>query len=999
MEKHARPDISRFLKKLKSDGDLGPAIVHQEEIPPRNARWGELPPAVGEAVRNGLAGSGIEKLYSHQAEAVSRILEGEDTVVVTPTASGKTLCFNIPVVDRIAGEKGARALYLFPMKALEQDQLGTLRELVAACGLAEKVTAEIYDGDTSGHKRAKIRKNPPGVVLTNPDMLHMGILAHHEKWEVFFRGLSYIVIDEVHTYRGVFGSHMAGVLRRLLRICTRYGARPQIIACSATVANPGELVSRLTGRDVAVVDGSGAPEARRHFLFLNPDSLAASTVAARLVRAAVDTSLATIAFTKSRKMTELIYTWAVQGKPELKDAISAYRAGYLPEERREIESALFSGELKAVISTSALEAGIDIGILDVCILVGYPGTIITTWQRGGRVGREDRDSVIAVVAGDDALDQYFMRHPRAFFDAGFEPAVVDPGNIPIMKDQLVCAAAEFPLAAGEEWLTEDGAGRALSELVGEGRLVRTVGEDTWRTTRRFPQRDVSIRGIGEGYTIFEEPVDGKDRGTGKGKPRVVGSLDGHRVLTEGHRGAVYLHRSSQYEVTRLDLERKNLWARPVRVGYYTRSRREKTTDILAVRQSTLVGNFVARLGELKVTETVTGYEKKRIASGERLSTHDLDLPPSVFETVGFWVEIDEFVPQAVAKRGLNYMGGIHAVEHAAIALFPLFALCEPDDIGGISIPLHHQVKKGAIFFYDGYAGGVGLCEKSYARVEELLEKTWSLIGGCECESGCPSCIYSSKCGSGNVPLDKEAAVMILELLLNKESARKWIGESTGAVGREDAPVPVNEPEAASGGGKGPRVLVLDLETLRGADQVGGWGNAHLMGMAIGVVWDSAGENFLSFFENQASELLRLMAEADLVVGFNLIGFDYRVLSAYDDGSLASVPTFDILQDVHRRLGFRLSLAHLAERNLGTSKSADGLQSLEWVRQGRMDLVEEYCRQDVQVTLDLFRHGLTKKALRFEDKEGHLLELGLDWELETLVERARPSGRGGRKGAP
>jgi len=433
----------------------------------------------------------------------------------------------------------------------------------------------------------------------------------------------------------------------------------------------------------------------------------------------------------------------------------------------------------------------------------------------------------------------------------------------------------------------------------------------------------------------------------------------------------------------------------VRVGYYTQARREKATDILSVRRSRLVRNFVARLGELKVTETVTGYEKKRIASGERLSARDLDLPPSIFETVGFWVEIDEFVPKAVARRGLNYMGGIHALEHAAIALFPLFALCESDDIGGISIPLHPQVKKGAVFFYDGYPGGVGLCEKSYARVDELLEETLSLIAGCECESGCPSCIYSSKCGSGNVPLDKEAAVMVLELLLDRRSAREWMEDRTVAAGKSDAPEPLLEPDRVPAGGEGRRVFVLDLEIIRGADEVGGWGNAHLMGMALAVVWDSTTREFVTFFEDQAADLIGEMTRADLVVGFNLFGFDYRVLAAYDDGSLSSVATFDILQDVRKRLGFRLSLAHLAAKTLGASKSADGLQSLEWVRQGRMDLVEDYCRQDVQVTTDLFYHGMEQKRLRFEDREGHLLELTVDWELEKLVEEAHETVRRAR----
>jgi DEAD/DEAH box helicase domain-containing protein len=985
--------VKDFLEKLAAGGALGCTIAHREDIPARPPRWGSFPEGLGADLRGGLESSGIGQLYSHQSEAIARILNDEDVVVVTPTASGKTLCYNIPVLDRAARSSESRALYLFPMKALEQDQLGAFRELSTACGMEARVSAEIYDGDTSSYRRAKIRKDPPQVVITNPDMLHAGILAYHDKWRGFFAGLKYIVLDEVHTYRGVFGSHVANVLRRLLRVAAHYGSEPRIISCSATIANPGALVSRLAGREVRVVDGNGAPEAARHFVFVNPRDLSASTVAARLLRKSVKEGLATIVFTKARRTTELIYTWATEGDARLRRSISAYRAGYLPEERREIEDELFSGRLKGVVSTSALEMGIDIGVLDVCILVGYPGTITRTWQRGGRVGRQERESLIVIVAGEDALDQFFMKHPRVFFDTGFEPAVVDPGNHTILKGHLLCAAAELPLDRDDPWFQGDGVRLAVEELEREGGLLRSVEEGTLLSSRRYPHRDVNLRGIGESYTIFEEEGE-KERRTGEeaggkpGKPRVVGSIDGNRVYSEGHPGAVYLHRARQYMVSDLDLERRNLRARPVRVGYYTQSRREKETSIINVRRSRPVGNFVSRLGDLKVTERVTGYEKKRIASGERLSVHGLDLPPSSFETVGFWVEIEDFIPRVLAGRNLSFMGGIHAVEHAAIALFPLFALCEPDDVGGISIPLHPEIGKGAIFFYDGYPGGVGLCEQCYARIGDLLEKTHSLISGCDCEKGCPSCIYSSKCGSGNVPLDKEAAVAILALLLDLPESREWLASAAGSAEEpvflespreEDLPVE----EAAE-----PRVLVLDIETMRGAQEVGGWANVHLMGVAVSVLWDSRTGEYTSYFEEQTVDLIGEMVKADLVVGFNTVHFDYRVLSAYDDGALAKVATFDILRDIHRRMGFRVSLAHLAENTLGAAKSADGLQSLAWVREGRLDLVDKYCRKDVEITKDLFLYGLERGFLRFRDREERLLELKVDWKLEELVEAAK-----------
>ncbi|HWR97783.1 MAG TPA: DEAD/DEAH box helicase [Candidatus Methanoperedens sp.] len=1031
--------IARFLERLARHADLASEVAHREEIPPRAARFGVFPSRLRPELRAGLAALGIERPWVHQAEAVRRALAGEDVVVVTPTASGKTLCYNLPVLDGCLAEPQARALYLFPIKALEQDQLGALRELAAACGLTGSITAEIYDGDTPAHRRAKIRATPPNVVISNPDMLHVGVLAFHPKWEAFFTNLRFIVLDEVHTYRGVFGSHVANLLRRLLRVAEIYGARPQIIACSATIANPGELAARLTGRAPAVVDESGAPEAGRSFLFVNPARRSPATLAAKLLREAVREDLATIVFTKSRKNTELVYTWAVHGDARLRKVVSAYRSGYLPEERREIEEKLFTGALKAVVSTSALEMGIDIGGLDVCILVGYPGSITATWQRGGRVGRQDRASLIVLLAGPDALDQYFMKHPEVFFASGFEPAVINPENLPVLASHLACAAAELPLRRDDAWFPRlgPGGGTAVADAIAllerSGELVRAVGEDCWHSVKRSPQRDVDIRGAGESYTIFAEtaavvpgarpelrvadrdrdetppgrvvllppeerepplsPPAGRRRSRGSreeapapgAKPRVIGSLDGNRAFSEGHPGAIYLHRAAQYQVTRLDLDRRNLWARPVDVDYYTLPHREKETEILATRRSKLVHNFVCRLGELKVTERVVGYEKKRVSNGERLSVHELELPPSSFETIGLWIEIDEFVPRAVAGRRLNYMGGIHAVEHAAIALFPLFALCERDDVGGISTPLHAQVGKGAVFIYDGYAGGVGLAEASFSRIGELLERTLELIASCDCEGGCPACIYSNKCGNGNVPLDKEAAVTVLKLLLDHPDARAWRehADTGDEVESAQEPSPEPKPEPAF---SAPRVMVLDVETLRSAEDVGGWHNSHLMGLAVAVVSDSATGESRAFFEHQAEELLAFLRQADLVVGFNIVGFDFKVLSAYDDGTLEHLPVFDILVDVRRRLGFRLSLAHLTEHTLGATKTGDGLQSLAWIREGRLDLVEEYCRSDVRITEQLFRHGLDAGYLRYLSRDGLLMELRVDWELEQLAPR-------------
>ena len=544
--------IARFLERVARHTDIAGEVAHREEIPRREARFGAFPSKLRPELQAGLAALGIERPWVHQAEALRRALAGEDIVVVTPTASGKTLCYNLPVLDGCVAQPEARALYLFPIKALEQDQLGAFRELAAACGLEGRVTAEIYDGDTSAHRRAKIRTTPPNVVISNPDMLHVGMLAFHPKWETFFTNLKYIVLDEVHTYRGVFGSHVANLLRRLLRVAEHYGARPQIIACSATIANPGELAARLTGREPAVIDDNGAPDAGRTFYFLNPSRRSPATLAAKLLREAVREDLATIVFTKSRKNTELVYTWAVHGDAKLRKVVSAYRSGYLPEERREIEEKLFSGALKAVVSTSALEMGIDIGGLDVCILVGYPGSITTTWQRGGRVGRQDRESLVILLAGPDALDQYFMKHPRVFFESGFEPAVINPENLPVLAAHLACAAAELPLRKDDAWFPFHGhphpgppaddsapppwpsppmgreSGSAVADAIAllerSGDLVRAVGEDAWHSVKRSPQRDVNIRGVGESYTIFEETAE-----TGSTRPGPPPSMGRERA--------------------------------------------------------------------------------------------------------------------------------------------------------------------------------------------------------------------------------------------------------------------------------------------------------------------------------------------------------------------------------------------------------------------------------------------------------------------------------------
>lgn len=965
--------LSRFLDHIETSEDYAHQVVHHEVIADQPSRFAEPSEPLPRELSEALSHIGIERLYTHQVEALEAVRAGRNVAVVTPTASGKTLVYNLPVLEAALADKTTKALYIFPLKALEQDQQQAFEELVASMPGNPAVTTAIYDGDTPGWRRRKITASPPTVLMTNPDMLHFGILAHHANWEAFFRDLQFVVIDELHTYRGVFGSHMAQVIRRLHRICAHYGSSPRFITTSATTAEPKELVECLVGRPFTVVAETGAPRSVRHFLFINPTA-SPYTLAARLFADCLKAGLKTIVFTKARKITELIHMWTVDREPDLARKISSYRAGFLPEERREIERKLFSGELWGVVSTSALEMGIDVGGLDACLLVGYPGTIMSTWQRGGRVGRGDRESLIVLVAQADALDQYFMRHPDDFFRRGFERAVLDPTNGPILRAHLPCAAAELPLRDDDPAFSPEALAEHLEGLGQAGELVKAVSDGSWHAVRRRPHRFVNIRAAGEAFTILEDSTQ-----------EVIGTVSGPRAYSEGHEGAIYLHRGRQYQVVRLDHANRDIFARPVDVAYYTQPLQTKDTTILATSDRRPVGNFVVNRGRLKVTQRVTGYEKRRIAGQELVSTHELDMPEVTFETVGLWIEIEESVRRLVEGPTQEFMGGLHAVEHAAIALFPLFAMCDRYDIGGICYSVHPQVGKAAIFIYDGYEGGVGLAERVYEEVEELLRATLKLLLECPCLEGCPSCIHSPKCGSGNKPLSKEASVLIVKALLGEVDLIR--AEELRAVAEEEddtwSPTVVAEPEEAH---TEPRLVFFDLETQRGADEVGGWGNKHLMRLAVGVVYDTAEEEFFTYYEDQASELIAHLKKADLVVGFNIVHFDYEVLKVYTPLDFSTFHTFDILQDLYRRLGFRLPLAELVRHTLGQDKTADGLQSLAWFKEGRLDLVTSYCTDDVALTRDLFLHGLTHGHLRFERKDAGVVELPVDWKLEQLLAR-------------
>ena len=643
----------------------------------------------------------------------------------------------------------------------------------------------------------------------------MSILAYHEQWKDFFKDLKLVVIDEAHVYKGILGSHLVQIIRRLRRICRLYQSDPQFVLCSATIAHPELFSESLTGLPFQVVQESGFPSPAKHFLFLNPD-ISASVVGARLFTYCLSQGKKTILFTQGRRVTELIHMWVEQMAPALKGKISSYRAGFLPEERRIIERRLASGELLGVISTSALEMGIDIGSLDVCLLVGYPGSVINTWQRGGRVGRSRRESAIILIAQPDALDQYFIRHPEDFFERSFETAVVDPDNSPILKAHLTCAAAEFPLSPEDSFLQPSRHLREIRELEKEGRLLLTARGEEWISAKKRPHREVNIRSIGEAFTILKGE-----------KGAVIGTLDRLRAFRECHPGAIYLHKAESFLVERLELKEKNVYVTRKEVNYYTRIVAQKETEIIEREQVRPVGNFLVNFGKILVTETFTGYEKRAIHGQELLGVYPLELPSQTFETEGLWIEIEEIIQDQMKTQGFQVMGGLHALEHGAISIFPLYALCDRGDIGGICYPHHPQVGKGTIFIYDGYPGGVGLAKRGYEIIEGLLRKTLHLISECPCEGGCPSCIHSPQCGSGNKPLDKPGAIYLTRLLL---------GQIPLTVSEKKLPSPMEtirgfeskEPDPGK-----PRLGFFDLETQRLAEEVGGWGNKHLMRLSVG----------------------------------------------------------------------------------------------------------------------------------------------------------------------
>ncbi len=734
-----------FISEIEGSDEFR-EVTWRERIRPRPAGIAEPSGPLSEKTKLALKAAGIDSLYKHQAEAIDIVRSGENPVVMTPTASGKSLVYNLSVIEDIQSDPDAKALYIFPLKGLIHDQFKGLSELNKSLGL-ENLCA-IYDGDTNSYRRKKIRDNPPSIILTNPDMVHLALNAFHPRWEHFFKNLKYIVIDEIHAYRGVFGSHVAHLLRRLRRIAAHYGAAPRFIACSATIANPLGLANMLTGLDFKLITETGAPTGRKDFIFLDPEK-SPYTVATKLFIRAVRAGFKTIAFTKSRKITELMHKWVSDSAPELSPFVSSYRAGFLPEERREIEGRLFSGELKGVISTSALELGVDIGGLDLCILVGYPGSVSSTWQRAGRVGRSGRDSLVIMIALEDALDKYFMRNPDNFFTRSTEAALLDTTNEPIKKAHLLSATSELNLSRNDSVYDLSGEQPELAALEEEGKVRYWTNGQIWYSRRKNPHRHVNIRETGSSYSIMDEDK------------KLIGKTSQRKVLHELHPGAIYLHRGNQYVVISLHTAKREVTVRPAYVNYYTVPETNEETEILTVEEERRLGPLVIKRGQLRVTELVTGYFIKDIYTREVIKTHFLDLPEEIFTTRGIWFEVPDSLTTEIGDLGFSVPGSLHALEHSLIAALPLFALCDRMDLGGVSYPWNPQLNNAAIFVYDGHEGGIGLTHRGFDTAPNWFGATEKLMADCPCEIACPSCTQDPHCGNANDPLDKRGALHIL----------------------------------------------------------------------------------------------------------------------------------------------------------------------------------------------------------------------------------------------
>ncbi|MBM7647052.1 DEAD/DEAH box helicase domain-containing protein [Scopulibacillus daqui] len=735
-----RQTMSDLISHLKTNEN----IVHWHTIPERKALTAPFPDEMDERLINALRERGIESLYCHQTEAFKTAQSGKDFVAVTPTASGKTFCYNLPVLQGLLEDNTRRALYMFPTKALAQDQKSEMNEMIDEMGVSLK--SYTYDGDTPSQIRHKIRQAGQ-IVITNPDMLHSAILPHHTKWVSLFENLHYIIIDELHTYRGVFGSHVANVIRRLKRICQYYGSHPVFICTSATIANPKEHAEALTGRKMHLIDRNGAPSVRKHFAFYNPPIVnkplnvrrSATLEVKELAKDFLKNDIQTIVFARSRVRVELLLSYLQSintGRAE-RSKIRAYRGGYLPSERRSIEKGLRNGEIMGVVSTNALELGVDIGQLQVCIMTGYPGSVASTWQQAGRAGRRQDEAVILLVASSSPLDQYIIQHPDYFFERNPEEARINPDNLIILVDHIKCAAYELPFREDE---TFDGIEieDICTFLSDEDVLHFQSGKWFWMNDA-FPATNISLRSASQENVVIIDQTE-------QANVKVIGEMDRFSAMTMLHEEAIYLHQGEQYQVEKLDWPEKKAYVRQVDVNYYTDAHLAVQMDVLEIDKIRQQDGerFETAFGEVTVRAMATLFKKIRFETHENIGWGPIRLPEEEMHTNAAWISFSNDMIQEYGKEAFEQalLGISHILKHAA----PLFVMCDPVDLQVVpKIKAPHN-EKPTIFVYDKYPGGIGLSEKLYDMMPEMLNEVKVMIERCPCESGCPSCIGTMDSG-------------------------------------------------------------------------------------------------------------------------------------------------------------------------------------------------------------------------------------------------------------
>lgn len=773
--------IQDFLGMLVARFRGDEVLTDVRQFPARDAKFRPMPAWVTSALTEAYRAKGIEQLYSHQASTAELVRDGKNVVVVTPTASGKTLCYNLPVLNAVLENPDTRALYLFPTKALAQDQLAELQDLSKR--LDDSFGVFTYDGDTPSDARKAIRERGH-IVLSNPDMLHTGILPHHTKWMRLFENLRYIVLDELHTYRGVFGSHLANVLRRLKRIAKFYGSEPQFICCSATIANPGELASQLIEKEVEVVEENGAPAGEKLFVFYNPPIVNRNlgirrsyiNEATRVAKEILGRKLQTIVFANSRLHTEVILTYLQQAnppKPGHPEPIRGYRGGYLPGERREIERGLRDGRILGVVATNALELGIDVGSLDACVIAGYPGTIASTWQRAGRAGRRSGGSCAVFVASSAPLDQFIVQHPDYFFGSSPENAHIQPDNLEILVNHLKCAAFELPISPDERFGSVDLPD--LCEQLGDAGFLHQSGGDWHWIDEAYPADTVSLRSVtSDNFVIID--TTGED----KGKPEVIGEVDFSSALTTVHPKAIYIHQGQQYHVEHLDFEKRKAYIKQVNVDYYTDAIRYTQVRVLEVAEEETIAGPAARVhGDVLVRSQVVGFKKIKFFTNENVGSGKLELPENEMHTTSFWLTLGHHLLAELPFSLSERQNGIFGLLYALGSVATLLMMCDRRDLGtavgerppSAASEIHweefavssnsseaQEFFEPNLYIYDAYPGGIGISEPLYRACETLLNRTRELISACTCENGCPSCVGPTADRSERT---KEVALQIL----------------------------------------------------------------------------------------------------------------------------------------------------------------------------------------------------------------------------------------------